>query len=200
MTQDFWNSRYSTEDFVYGLAPNRFLAEHVGAVRQGGRMLLPADGEGRNAVYLASRGFDVTSFDQSEVAVGKAKALAAKSGVRIAASVADAMTFDYAPGHYDAAALIFAHLPPPVRAHVHAGVVAALRPGGLVFVQAFRPEQLERNSGGPKDPSMLYDAAIFRQDFAACSEILLLESSLEVLDEGASHRGEGAVISLIARK
>ena len=118
----------------------------------------------------------------------------------IDARVADAMTFDYMPAHYDAVVLIFAHLPPPVRMHVHAKAFEALKPGGLVLLQAFCPEQLGRETGGAKDPAMLYDEATLRRDFAACSEIVLLESTIEVLGEGPSHRDEGALISLIAKK
>lgn len=200
MAREFWNDRYRGEDLVYGEAPNRFLAGHVGLLPPGGRVLLPADGEGRNAVHLAELGFAVCSFDQSEVAVEKARAWAARRGVRIDARVADALEFDYAPAAYDAVALIFAHLPPPVRIHVHAKAVEALKPGGLILLQAFRPEQLGRTTGGPKDPAMLYDAATLRRDFAACSEIVRLDGTLEVLEEGPNHRGEGAVISFIARK
>jgi len=200
MAQNFWNTRYAAAGFAYGLAPNRFLSEQASRLPPGGRVLLPADGEGRNAVYLAKQGFAVTCFDQSEVGVEKAKALAEKNGVSITALAADALAFDYPPGHYDAVALIFAHLPPRVRCHLHAKTVETLKPGGLVILQAFSPEQLFYASGGPKDPTMLYSEATLRKDFAACAEILLLETTLETLDEGPSHQGEGAVISLLARK
>ncbi|MGE4528598.1 MAG: class I SAM-dependent methyltransferase [Rhodospirillaceae bacterium] len=200
MTQEFWNTRYGAAGFAYGLTPNRFLAEHVHLLAPGGRVLLPAEGEGRNAIFLAKQGFAVTCFDQSDVGVKKARALAAKNHVSIEAAAADAMAFDYPPGHYDAVALIFAHLPPRVRHHLHAKTVETLKPGGLVLLYAFSPEQLHYASGGPKDPTMLYSEATLRKDFAACSEILLLETNLESLSEGTSHQGDGAVISLIARK
>lgn len=200
MSQDFWNTRYRAEGFAYGLAPNRFLAAHAGLLPPGGKVLLPADGEGRNAVYLAKLGCAVTAFDLSAVAVEKAGRLAAENGVRIDVRKADAMTFGYGADRYDAVALIFAHLPPRVREHVHAQAVASLKPGGLILLQAFRPEQLGRASGGPKDVAMLYSEAMLRRDFAACSEIVMLESGLEALDEGPSHQGDGAVVSLIARK
>jgi SAM-dependent methyltransferase len=200
MAQEFWNDRYRAAGFAYGFAPNRFLAAHAHLLPPGGRVLLPADGEGRNAVYLARQGFAVTCFDQSAVGVEKAKALAAENGVGIDATVADVLDFDYPPGRYDAVALIFAHLPPRVRAHLHAKTVETLKPGGLVLLQAFAPEQLRHASGGPKDPTMLYSEATLRKDFAACAEIVHLETAIESLDEGPSHQGEGAVISLIARK
>lgn len=200
MSQNFWNTRYGAAGFAYGLVPNRFLVGHIGMLPPGGRVLLPADGEGRNAVYLAKQGFAVTCFDQSDVGVEKARALAARNRVSLTALAADAMDFDYPPGYYDAVALIFAHLPPRVRSHLHAKTMETLKPGGLVLLQAFCPEQLHYASGGPKDPTMLYSEATLRKDFAACAEILLLETAIEILDEGPSHQGDGAVISLVARK
>ncbi len=200
MNREFWNDRYRAEGFVYGTDANRFLAENAARLPPGGRVLLPADGEGRNAVHLAERGFAAVSFDQSEVAVAKARALAAARGVSVDARVADVMDFDYGSDGFDAVALIFAHLPPPLRAHLHTRALQALKPGGLILLQAYSPEQLPRDSGGPKDPAMLYDEATLRRDFAACAEIVRLESTVEILDEGPSHRGGGALISLIARK
>ncbi len=200
MPQDFWNTRYAAAGFAYGLSPNRFLAARATLLPPGGTVLLPADGEGRNAVFLAKQGFAVTAFDRSEVGMAKARALAEDNGVSIDAQAVDAMDFDYAPGRYDAVALIFAHLPPPVRRFVHAKAVEALKPGGLILLQAFRPEQLGRSSGGPKDPTMLYDAAMLRDDFAACARVEFLEETVEPLDEGPSHQGEGALVSLIARR
>lgn len=199
MTRDFWNARYSAEGFAYGVKPNCFLAGHAGLLPPGGRVLLPADGEGRNGVYLARQGFAVTSFDQSAVAVEKARALAAQCGASIDARVADAMTFDYASGDFDAVALIFVHLLPPVRKHVHAKAIEALKPGGLILLQAFRSEQLGRASGGPNELSLLYSEPLLRQDFSGC-RIELLDCAMEFLDEGPGHQGEGAVVSLVARK
>lgn len=199
MAQEFWNDRYGAEGFAYGTRPNAFLARNAGLIPPGGRVLLPADGEGRNAVFLAKQGFTAVSFDFSEVAVEKAKRLAAREGVAVEATVADAFAYDYTVGSFDAVVLIFVHQDETLRKHIHASCIAALKPGGLILLQAFRPENLGRGTGGPREPDRVYTEEILRGDFAAC-EILHLASGEEELDEGPFHRGRAAVIDLIARK
>jgi SAM-dependent methyltransferase len=199
MAQEFWDTRYGAEGFAYGTAPNRFLARHADLIPAGGRVLLPADGEGRNAVYLAKQGVSVVSFDFSAVAVEKARRLAKTNGVTIDAAVADAMTYDYTVETFDAVALIFVHQPKPMRKHIHAKSIAALKPGGLILLQAFRPENLGRGTGGPREAGRLYTEADLREDFAAY-RIEHLETGEEMLDEGQFHRGKAAVISMIVRK
>lgn len=192
-----WDTRYSADGFAYGQAANKFLLEHAGAFPLGGKILLPAEGEGRNAVCLAKGNFQVTCFDQSAVGIRKAEKLAKKAGVEIDAQVSDAMKFAYGEAVYDGAALIFAHFPPDVRRFVHTSVVRALKPGGVILLEAFRPEQLKNSSGGPKEKAMLYSEDMLRADFVACKDVRI-ESTETVLSEGAMHRGRAAVIRVIA--
>lgn len=197
MAGEDWDKRYSAEGFAYGKTVNRFLLEHAGAYTEGGKILLPAEGEGRNVVALAKGGFSVTCFDQSSVGMRKAEKLAKKAGVEIDAQVSDAMNFRYGEAVYDGAALIYAHFPPRVREHVHASVVRALKPGGIILLEAFRPEQLQYTSGGPKDREMLYTEEMLRNDFAPCKDVRI-ESTETELSEGTSHQGRAAVIRMIA--
>lgn len=215
-----WDERYASEDYIYGTEPNAFFREHL-ALLPPGRILLPADGEGRNAVYAASRGWDVHAFDQSGEGRMKALALAAARGVSIhydIADLADAEAFHLADsantgidsitgvvdaavsrGAFDAVGLFFVHMPEPLRHAVHARCVAALRQGGSILLEAFTPDQLRNGSGGPKDTALLYTAELLRDDFAAL-DITLLEEVTIPLDEGALHRGEACVVRLAGRK
>lgn len=197
MAGEDWDKRYSEEGFAYGKIVNRFLLEHAGAFPEGGKILLPAEGEGRNAVALAKGKFSVTCFDQSSVGMRKAEKLAKKAGVEIDAQVSDAMNFPYGEAIYDGAALIFAHFPPKVRMHVHASVVKALKPGAIILMEAFRPDQLHYSSGGPKERDMLYTEDMLRADFSACREVRV-ESTETELNEGSCHKGRAAVIRMIA--
>ena len=149
-----WDERYSAPGYVYGTAPNDFLAA-VAARIPPGRLLSLAEGEGRNAVFLAARGFQVTAVDGSPVGLAKAQQLAAAQGVTIVTEVVDLADFHIAPHAWDAILACFCHLPPPLRARLHGEAVAGLKPGGHFILEAFRREQLAYNSGGPADPELL---------------------------------------------
>jgi len=195
----FWDERYAEPGYAYGTEPNAFLAAQQARLRPGGRALVVADGEGRNGVWLARQGLAVLSVDASGVGLAKAQALAATYGVTIDTLQADLTTWDWPLAEYDVVVAIFAHFRPEHRARLHASMVAALRPGGMVILEAFTPAQLGYASGGPRDPEMLYSADLLRADFAA-AEILLLDETLTELDEGRYHRGTGAVVRMLARR
>ncbi len=199
MPQTFWDERFSEEGFVYGTEPNAFLVEQAGCLAPAARVLVPGDGEGRNGVWLAGRGFNVLSVDASAVGIGKAKRLAAERGVDIATEVADLATWKWPVAAFDGVVAVFLHLPPAIRPIVHHCIVAALKPGGIVILEAFRPEQLVYGTGGPKDPAMLYEPRQLMSDFAG-TEPLLLEETLIDLDEGKFHSGRAATVRLVARK
>jgi SAM-dependent methyltransferase len=198
MSKDFWNQRYAAEAFVYGEAPNTFFAETLHRM-QPGKLLLPAEGEGRNAVYAATQQWQVTAFDVSETAQQKCWQLAARHGVAIQFDVADAASYPFGTKEYDAIGLIFAHFAPALRWQIHQQVAAALKPGGTLMIEAFSPAQLHYTSGGPKEISMLYTASTLRQDFHSL-RILYCEELLTTLDEGPYHQGTAAVVRLIAQK
>ncbi len=198
-----WDERYRAAPYAYGLEPNAFLAAQSNRLRPGMRALVPGDGEGRNGVWLAGQGLDVDTLDLSASGVAKAMALAADRGVRVNAVHADALMWDWPEAHYDLIALIYLHLVEAERRIVHAKALKALKPGGLVVLEAFRPEQLDRHAagtrGGPRDAALLYSVEALRQDFAA-EEILLLEAAETRVDEGHLHVGESAVVRAVVRK
>lgn len=194
-----WNARFAAEHYVYGDKPNAHLTAQADRLKAGGRVLVPGDGEGRNGVWLAGRGLEVLSVDASAVGLDKARKLAAARGLSVATEVADLATWQWPVAQFDAVVSVFLHLPPAVRRPVHGAMAAALKPGGIVVLEAFSPAQLAFASGGPKDPSLLYRAEDLRQDFAGL-RLLQLEETETVLDEGPFHQGRAAVVRMVAVK
>ena len=193
-----WDERFAGEDFVYGIAPNSWLEQQASRIPARGRVLSLGEGEGRNAVWLAKRGFAVDAVDGSAVGLAKARRLAEREGVSIATTVGDLATYQPASAAYDAVVLVFVHLPPKLRALVHGRAQSALKPGGLVIVEAFTPRQLPRGSGGPKQAEMLYEPAALQADFPS----LVWEPLEEVetdLDEGTLHKGVASVVRGVGR-
>jgi SAM-dependent methyltransferase len=190
---EFWDERYAAPGFAYGTTPNRWLEARAGDIRPGGRVLSLGEGEGRNAVWLAEQGFLVDAVDASSVGLEKARELAAGRGVSIRTQVDDLAAYRPEPGAYDALVLVFVHLPPTIRTLVHAAGARALKPGGVVIIEAFTHLQLGRPSGGPRQANLLYDVATLRSDFPGVDWKVLEEAEIE-LDEGPFHRGTAAVI------
>lgn len=192
-----WDDRYSEEGFAYGLAPNDFLASQVGLLRS--PVLSLCSGEGRNEVWLAQQGLEVHSLDASAVGVRKTLALAQERGVTVHAQVGDLAGFALGEARWGGVVAIFAHLPQPLRAQVHAGIVRALRPGGVLLLEAYTPRQLKHRTGGPQAAPMLYEP----EDLAAELRGLTLERCAEVerdVVEGRYHTGRAAVVQVIGRR
>jgi SAM-dependent methyltransferase len=201
--KSFWNERYAQDVYVYGDQPNAFFKEalqrpDISAI-QGGLMLLPCEGEGRNAVYSASLGWQVTALDYAEQGKIKAMALAEKNKVSICYALSDIETYPLSDCSFDVIGLIFAHFPPETRAGIHHRLAQALRPGGFIVLQAFGKDQLQYASGGPSRLEMLYDIETLLEDFSALSCIYQSEQ-IVTLREGPYHHGEGAVVSMILQK
>jgi SAM-dependent methyltransferase len=195
-----WNARFSEPGYLFGTAPNRFLASQAQHLRPGQRALAIADGEGRNGVWLAAQGLDVTAVDFSPVALAKARALAEGAGVRLATIEADIGAWAWPEAAFDVVAAIFIQFAgPDLRAAIFRGIHATLRPGGLVILQGYRPEQLAYGTGGPPHAENMYTAALLRSAFAAM-EILHLEEHDSAIAEGNGHAGMSALVDLVARK
>lgn len=194
-----WNERYAGEAFAFGTEPNAWLASVADRMKPAGRILSLAEGEGRNAVWLARQGHRVEAVDGSEVGLAKARRLAEERGVALSTTVSDLAEYRPEAATYDAVILVFLHLPPALRATVHGLAEAALVPGGLLVVQAFTPRQLAFTSGGPRQAAMLYDAETLRGDFPGLEWEALREEDVE-LDEGPLHRGRAAVVSGVGRR
>ncbi len=192
-----WDARYQGDAFFYGTAPNDFLAAHAGMLE--GPVLALAEGEGRNAVFLAGRGLEVTGVDISPVGLDKARRLAAERGVQIETVVADMADYMPEAGHYGAVVSIFAHLPPPVRAALYPRVVAALKPGGLLLLEGYAEAQLERDTGGPKDIAMLLTPDKVAAEFQGLETVWLQQLERDV-QEGQGHTGRASVVQFIGRK
>jgi SAM-dependent methyltransferase len=196
--KSFWDVRYDTDQFVYGRDPNHFFAGTLKKLAPG-RLLLPGEGEGRNAVFAAKLGWEVDAFDQSNTGAQKARVLMKAEGVQVNYQVHDLFDFGFIPDHYDAIGLVFFHAIPSIRKFLHDRVVESLSPGGSLILEAFHTSQLGNTSGGPPDLSMLFDRNILLEDFTAL-EPLLLEESAITLDEGSLHRGPANVIRYIGMK
>lgn len=193
----FWDNRYREHKTAYGWEPNVFFKAFIDAHKPGS-ILLPAEGEGRNAIYAASKGWQVDAFDLSGVAREKALSRAAAKGVVINYSLQRIEEFR-ARKLYDVVGLIFIHLPAVVRRKFHHEVHKSLKPGGYVVFQAFAEEQLQRNTGGPKDPALLYEASSICDDFQFLHMITCCQREIE-LHEGPYHQGKGEVLQLIGQK
>ncbi len=196
---DFWNERFAAEDYLYGTEPNAFLAAQAHLLRPGMRALVPADGEGRNGVWLAGRGLEVVSVDISSAGLAKGARLAESRGVRVERIEADLCRWSWPRGAFDLCVSIFAHFDRQTRASMHARMIDALRPGGLILMEVFSSDQLNHASGGPKQLDLLYRAGELAADFAAL-EILHLAEGLVHLNEGRLHQGVGATVRLLARR
>lgn len=198
MDATFWNDRYAVANHVYGELPNAFVAE-VAAQIPDGPVLCLAEGEGRNAVYLATLGHPVTAVDQSEVGMAKARRLAAKRGVQLETFVTDLADYPIAVGAWAGVVATFAHLPPALRQRVHRAVVAGLRPGGVFILEAYTPAQLAFGTGGPKSIELLMTLAGLREELAGLEFLVARELEREVI-EGHGHTGRGAVVQILARR
>lgn len=198
-SMNFWDERYGNEDYFYGTDPNAFLASKRGLIKPGMRALAIADGEGRNGVWLAQQGAEVLSVDGSAVGLAKARKLAATRGVSITTAQVDLATWDFGQARFDLVVAIFAHFEPALRRRVHEAIVAALKPGGLVLLEAYRPKQLEYKTGGPPVAEMMPTAELLREDFAALRIDELVERDAEI-HEGRGHDGMSALVDLVAVK
>ncbi len=199
MTREFWDSRFAEKGFAYGTEPNAFLVSQKHLLKPRAKALAVADGEGRNGVWLAQQGLDVLSVDQSAVGLAKTRELAAQRGVPIRTEQTDLTTWKWPENEFDVVAAIFIHFPSAVRAQMHARMVTALKPGGVLILEAFTPKQLEYKTGGPQDLDRLYTADMLRNDFGM-GERLLLEEAITGLSEGPYHHGQSAVVRLVLRK
>lgn len=198
MSKERWDERYRNAEYVYGKEPNEFFRQELHELVPG-KLLLPAEGEGRNAVYAASAGWEVTAFDQSAEGKEKAMKLAREKGVTFRYDIATLEEASFPDNHFDAVALIFVHQPPKLRRVFHRRLMQFLKPGGVILMEAYSREQLHYRTGGPMNPELLFTEEEIREDFSDW-EYIFLKSMLVSHDEGILHRGTGSVIRLKAKK
>lgn len=195
-----WNDRYSRPGYLFGTQPNAFLKSCAPLLEPGQSALAIADREGRNSVWLAEQGLSVTAFDASSVGLEKARRLASEREVHVDLHLAAIEEWDWVPEHYDIVAAIFIQFAAPeLRAAIFDGMKRAVKPGGLVLLQGYRPEQIEYGTGGPSKPENLYTRALLEGAFKDF-EVLRLEDHDSMVHEGEGHDGMSALIELVARK
>ncbi len=193
-----WNERYSEPGFAYGTSPNEFIVTVVDRIPPG-RILSLAEGEGRNAVFLAARGYEVTGVDGSAVGLRKAAELAKERGVAITLIHADLGEFKIEPQQWDAIIAFYCHVPATIRIPLHRAAVQGLKPGGVFVLEAFSKEQLSNDTGGPKAMDMLMSLDELKEELAGLEFIHALQLERDVR-EGSRHTGLAAVVQILGRK
>ncbi len=200
---DRWNDRYSKEEYAYGEQPNDYLQQQLQKLEPGA-ILFPAEGEGRNAVFAAKRGWNVSAFDISTEGRNKALRLAEINKVTLDYQVGELHSLKYSIGQFDTVALIYAHFPADIKSLYHKTVSTYLRAGGMIIFEAFSKRHLDyiaknEKVGGPKEVEMLFSIEEIKSDFINCEVIELIETEVE-LNEGLFHNGKGSVIRFVGRK
>jgi SAM-dependent methyltransferase len=200
MMREMWDAHYGDESYIFGTAPNVFLASQQHLLKPGLQALAVADGEGRNGVWLAQQGLDVLSVDISPVGLAKARKLAAEKNVSIRFQEADLRTWHWGVEQFDLIVAIFIQFASPVeRTQIFAGMKQALRPGGLLILQGYTPKQVEYKTGGPPQAENMYTEAMLRETFGDF-DILHMREHEDFITEGTKHHGMSALIDMVARK
>jgi hypothetical protein len=196
VSSQFWEKRYGGETYAYGTEPNDFVRAEAHRIPPGPVLCL-AEGEGRNAVFLAGLGHPVTAVDFAREGLRKAGQLAASRGVTVELVHADLATYTPERAAWSGIVSIFAHTAPAVRRRIHGLVAGALRPGGVFLLEAYRPEQLELGSGGPKEVALLPTLAQLRDELAGL-ELVVARDVVREIVEGAFHGGPSATVQIVA--
>ena len=197
-----WNERYNEAEYVFGTEPNDFLRQVFDNIPAGGKVLCLAEGEGRNAVFLAEQGYKVTAMDLSEVGLNKALKLASDKGVDIKIEVADLADYQFGEAQWDGIVSIWAHLPESVRQYVHTQITPALKPAGVFILEAYTEQQLTMEAvGGPPatQKERFESLAILRTELADLEEVIGTEK-LRMISEGKRHQGLSAVVQYLGQK
>ena len=200
MTSPFWDARYATDAYIFGTAPNVFLASQAARIVSGMQTLAIADGEGRNGVWLAEQGARVHAVDVSPVALDKARKLAEERRVTLTFEQLDVLAWAWPEAAYDLVVAIFIQFAsPPERERVIAGIRRTLKPGGLLILQGYTPKQIEFATGGPGNAANMYSAELLSRWFGDW-EITHLREHESFINEGSHHHGMSALVDLVARK
>jgi SAM-dependent methyltransferase len=196
--QAMWDERFRVEEPVYGTRPNLYLEKHASRLIPGSKVLVPGDGYGRNGQWLARQGFAVHTVDLSPVGVERSRKAAEAAGLAMTIEQADLSEWKWPVGEFDGVVAIFLHLPRELSNRIHPAMLRALKPKGILIFEAFTPEQIKFQSGGPKDVNLLYTVDLLRRDFAG-AEVLELEEIELNMDEGVKHSGMSAVVHGVFR-
>lgn len=196
--KQFWDERYNGIDYVYGVEPNEFFSHELKKLPPGS-ILLPAEGEGRNALFAAKLGWDVLAYDFSKQGREKALQLCSNQNLTIEYQISTFQNFSAKENSFDCVALIYAHMPTDFRSAIHQQLISFLKPGGTLILEAFSKEQLGNSTGGPQKLDLLYSQKDLRNDFSELSAIHITQEQIQ-LSEGELHKGEADVIRLVGIK
>ncbi len=197
-----WDERYSDSEYIFGVEPNDFLRDEFERIPAGARVLCLAEGEGRNAVFLAQNGYQVTGIDSSKVGLDKAQQLAKDKGVTITTQVVDLADYEFGEQQWDAIVVMWVHLPTALRQHIHAQIAPALKRGGVLILEAYTQQQLTMDAvGGPpaSEKQRFGSLDILRDELAELKEVIGVEKT-RMVSEGTRHQGLSAVVQFIAHK
>lgn len=198
--ETYWDQRYGEDGYVFGEAPNAFLAGQAARLKPGMRALAVADGEGRNGVWLAEQGLAVLSVDSSAVAQAKARRLAEARGVPLQLALVDLVDWTWPQAEFDLVVAIFIQFAAPaLRSEIFGHMQHALKPGGLLLLEGYRPEQMGYDSGGPSAVENLYTEPMLREAFSGL-QLLELRAYDAAIEEGKGHSGMSALIDLVAKR
>ena len=196
--KEYWDHRYSHEDYAYGTKPNEFFKTQIDKLTPG-KILLPAEGEGRNAVYAALKGWEVYAFDFSKEGKKKAQKLADRAGVKIYYSTSTIEDIEYSDHFFDVIAFVFVHLPENERRMFHQKMQKYLKNEGLIILEGFSKSQYHRTSGGPKNIGVLFSTYELRKDFSFIKKARIREVVV-ILNEGCYHQGMASVIRFTGKR
>jgi cyclopropane fatty-acyl-phospholipid synthase-like methyltransferase len=199
MDKTFWNERFGEPGFMYGDQPNDFLRATSSSLKPGGRILCLAEGEGRNAVYLATQGFDVTCVDFSESGLKKTEQLSESHGVSVCTVCADLGQYEIEHEAWDGIVMIFGHFNEGLRASLYQRISAGLKPGGVLLMEVYTKDQLSYGTGGPKSIEFLYDKQELEAAFSEFSSVSIQEIIREI-NEGEFHKGMSSTLQVNATK
>ncbi len=196
--KNFWNERYSSKEYVYGTEPNQFYKESLLKLSPG-KILFPAEGEGRNSAFAAECGWDVYAFDSSNIAEEKAQKLYESKNIIVNYSISALEDFTWEENFFDCITLIFVHPQPKLRNEIHKNLIKYLKPGGVLILEGFSKKQINFKSGGPKNIESLFSIEEIKSDFSSLNIISIKEIEKNI-NEGNFHNGKANVINLIAKK
>lgn len=199
LLKNFWNARYKKSGFRFGIEPNEYLVQQCKDIPFNGKALCLADGEGRNGVWLAKQGFNVTSVDISSEGMAKAKKLADEQGVSIQFDVADIKFYPFELQEFDLVVSIFFHTPSLLRQEIHQKVIKSLKPGGTFILESYAPAQISQRTGGPKEVELLLNLTDVLKDFSTCI-VKHQFSGTRIVIEGDAHQGNAYVTQLTVKK
>lgn len=194
-----WDERYSSSEYVYGKNPNDFLKEQASKLKNNSKILCIAEGEGRNAVFLAELGHEVDAVDSSSVGAQKANKLAKERGVAISYEVADLKEYEIKKNSYDAIVAIFAHTPKSWRSELYSKIKNGLKNDGIFILEGYTPEQLPKGTGGPKDIELFFSGKELQAEFEGF-KIEICDELERNIQEGQFHNGDSSVVQFLSIK